>query len=233
MTAAEYDIARFGSEVFRASPRQADLMIVSGRVAQKMAPVIKRLYDQMADPKWVISMGACASSGGVFDNYAIVQGVDTIVPVDVYVPGCPPTPDGLLYAVNLIQQQIRQGGRGGIPRSKRIRGTEHAEFAEPADRRVDRARPDRVCARRYRRRRHRARRARRSCARRLEALKAHGFAMLLDIGAVDYLEREPRFDVVYHLLKLAPRPATYPRSERRSACACSAASTTPSTAVPT
>ncbi len=89
-------------------------MIVSGRVAQKMAPVVKRLYDQMADPKWVISMGACASSGGVFDNYAIVQGIDTIVPVDVYVPGCPPTPDGLLYAVNLIQQQIREGGRGGI-----------------------------------------------------------------------------------------------------------------------
>ncbi len=113
-TAPEYDMARFGSEVFRASPRQADLMIVSGRVAQKMGPIVKRLYDQMADPKWVISMGACASSGGVFDNYAIVQGVDTIVPVDVYVPGCPPTPDGLLYAVNLIQQQIKAGGRGGV-----------------------------------------------------------------------------------------------------------------------
>jgi len=114
VTSAEYDIARLGSEVFRSSPRQADLMIVSGRVAQKMGAVVKRLYDQMADPKWVISMGACASSGGIFDNYAVIQGVDTIVPVDVYVPGCPPTPDGLLYAINLIQQQIREGGRGGI-----------------------------------------------------------------------------------------------------------------------
>jgi NADH-quinone oxidoreductase subunit B len=114
VTSSEYDIARLGSEVFRSSPRQADLMIVSGRVAQKMGPVVKRLYDQMADPKWVISMGACASSGGIFDNYAVIQGVDTIIPVDVYVPGCPPTPDGLLYAVNLIQQQIREGGRGGI-----------------------------------------------------------------------------------------------------------------------
>ena len=112
--APRYDLGRFGMEVFRASPRQADLMIVAGRVSQKMAPVLRQIYDQMADPKWVISMGACASSGGIFDNYAVVQGIDTIVPVDVYVPVCPPTPDGLLYAVNLIQQQIREGGRGGI-----------------------------------------------------------------------------------------------------------------------
>lgn len=114
VTDPQFDIARLGSEVFRSSPRQADLMIVSGRVSQKMAPVIKRIYDQMPEPKWVISMGACASSGGVFDNYAIVQGIDTVIPVDVYVPGCPPTPDGLLHGVTLIQQQIREGGRGGI-----------------------------------------------------------------------------------------------------------------------
>jgi NADH-quinone oxidoreductase subunit B len=105
--AAHHDLARFGMEVFRASPRQADLMIVAGRVSQKMAPVLRQIYDQMPEPKWVISMGACASCGGMFNNYAIVQGVDQIVPVDEYVPGCPPRPEQLMDAIVKLHEKIR------------------------------------------------------------------------------------------------------------------------------
>jgi NADH-quinone oxidoreductase subunit B len=123
--AGRYDMARFGMEVFRGSPRQADLMIVAGRVSQKMAPVLRQVYDQMPNPKWVIAMGVCASSGGMFNNYAIVQGVDHIVPVDIYLPGCPPRPEMLLDAIIKLHQKI-QNEKLGVNREQAARETEEA-----------------------------------------------------------------------------------------------------------
>jgi NADH-quinone oxidoreductase subunit B len=111
--AADYDLSRWGMEIFRASPRQADLMIVAGRLSQKMAPVLRTIYDQMPEPKWVISMGVCASSGGMFNNYGLVQGVDTIVPVDIYVPGCPPRPEMLMYGILRLHDKVQREARIG------------------------------------------------------------------------------------------------------------------------
>ena len=109
--AANYDLSRWGMEIFRASPRQADLMIVAGRVSQKMGPVLRTIYDQMPEPKWVISMGVCASSGGMFNNYGLIQGVDTIVPVDMYVPGCPPRPEMLMYGILKLHAKVQREAR--------------------------------------------------------------------------------------------------------------------------
>lgn len=123
-----FDISRFGMEVFRASPRHADLMIVSGRVSQKMAPVVRQIYDQMADPKWVISMGVCASSGGMFNNYAIIQGVDHLVPVDIYLPGCPPRPEMLINAIMALHDQVKHEPLGAN-REAVARAAEEAALA--------------------------------------------------------------------------------------------------------
>jgi NADH-quinone oxidoreductase subunit B len=115
---SRYDIARFGMEAFRASPRQADLLIVSGRVAHKMATPLRQIYDQMLEPKWVIAMGACASSGGMFNNYAVLQGVDKIVPVDIHVPGCPPRPEALMEGIIRLHEKVQ----AGVPPAYEIRG---------------------------------------------------------------------------------------------------------------
>jgi NADH-quinone oxidoreductase subunit B len=126
--AGRFDLARFGMEAFRASPRQADLMIVAGRVSQKMGPVLRQIYDQMVEPKWVLAMGVCASSGGMFNNYAVIQGVDHVVPVDIYLPGCPPRPEMLLNAILTLHEKI---GRMplGVDRAAAIAAAEQAALA--------------------------------------------------------------------------------------------------------
>lgn len=122
-----FDMARFGWEVFRASPRHADVMIVSGRVSHKMAPIVRNVYDSMPEPKWVISMGACASSGGIFNNYAVVQGCDHIVPVDIYLPGCPPRPEMLINAILELREQVKRGHK--LTKRARLAASQAAEAA--------------------------------------------------------------------------------------------------------
>ena len=129
--AGRYDLARFGMEVFRGSPRQADLMIVAGRVSQKMAPVLRQIYDQMPSPKWVLAMGACSSSGGMFNNYAIVQGVDHVVPVDVYLPGCPPRPEMLIDALLKLHEQIGDTKLGSNRKREIVELEKEALLATP------------------------------------------------------------------------------------------------------
>jgi NADH-quinone oxidoreductase subunit B len=124
MVGARYDIARFGAEAFRASPRQADMIILSGRVSTKMAPVVRRVYDQMLEPRWAIAMGACSSSGGMFANYAVVQGADKFMPVDIHIPGCPPRPEALLYGFNKLQRKIRGNPDPGWRTRYNAQGTE-------------------------------------------------------------------------------------------------------------
>ena len=127
--APRYDLGRFGMEVFRPSPRQADLMIVAGRVTNKMAPVLRQIYDQMAEPRWVLAMGVCASSGGMFNNYAVVQGVDHVVPVDMYLPGCPPRPEMLIDAILKLHDQV-QNTKLGVNRLAEIEANEASALKE-------------------------------------------------------------------------------------------------------
>jgi NADH-quinone oxidoreductase subunit B len=142
LAASHYDIARFGAEVLRFSPRQSDLMFVAGTIPDKLAPVLKTIYDQMPEPKWVISMGVCASTGGFYRSYHVMQGIDEIIPVDVYVPGCPPSPEGLIAAVMKIQERIKMGEQAKEPQGRDRLGAAGAGAIDRRTRREEWAKDD-------------------------------------------------------------------------------------------
>src|SRR5213080_2658631 len=197
--ASRFDFARFGMERQAFSPRQADVLICAGRLPFKLAPVIRRVYDQMPQPKWVISMGACASTGGIFDNYAMVQGIDTIVPVDVYVPGCPPRPEGLLYGVLLLHKKIKgESLFDRVPRREeqplddrglRLPPEQIDEISEPFGNTIV----------------YVAREALLDAMTWLRDTPEQGYDYLVDVTAVEYRDRERPLEVVYNLRSLARR----------------------------
>ena len=231
VASAHYDIARFGSEVVRFAPKQADVLMVLGTINDKMGPVLKQIYTQMAEPKWVISMGACATCGGFYRAYHVMQGIDEIIPVDVYIPGCPPTPEAVLDAVMKLQQQVENDTRLSYerhPRQTRLKtpeidATVHdlqgpprslVRFLEenqvvqgPIAQAFKERFPDELISMREFRGDLSITVKRESSKEVLRALKndpAFDFKMLLDVTAVDYLsERASRYDVVYHLLSLS------------------------------
>jgi NADH-quinone oxidoreductase subunit B len=149
VVSSHYDVARFGYEVVRFSPRQSDILIVAGTINDKMAPVMKKIYDQMPDPKWVISMGACACSGGFYRAYHVMQGIDEVIPVDVYVPGCPPSPEGLIYGILQLKERVQRerGKRGAARQAKAAREKDAADDKETGEIATARPREDKGAAR--------------------------------------------------------------------------------------